>query len=223
MPRRVHYTSRQGLKLRKKYEMKIISRTAFAIVAAAFFSVSAMAAGVKTGKAAPDFTLKDPSGAEHSLSQYRGKYVVLEWVNFECPFVKKHYSNGDMQSLQRKYTAEGVVWLSICSSAPGKQGYLKPRNAAKKIEKNKFSATAYLLDEEGRVGRLFGAKTTPHMYVVDPSGAVAYQGAIDSIRSFDSSDIANAENYVAECLDAGISGKVIPASSTPPYGCSVKY
>jgi peroxiredoxin len=203
--------------------MKQLTRTIAAAVVAQALAASVFAAGISTGDAAPDFTLKDPSGKEHSLSGYKGKFVVLEWTNFECPFVKKHYSGGSMQALQEKFTADEVVWLSICSSGPEKQGHMTAEEAAQKIAKNDFAATAYLIDEEGKVGKEFGAKTTPHMFVINPEGKVIYQGAIDSIRSADSADIAKADNYVAQCLEAGKAGKEISVGTTKPYGCGVKY
>jgi len=203
--------------------LKKMSKQITTILASICLATSVFAAGVSTGDAAPDFTLKDPSGKEHSLSGYKGKFVVLEWTNFECPFVKKHYSGGNMQALQKQYTAEDIVWLSICSSGPEKQGHLTAEGAADATGKNDFAATAYLIDEDGKVGKLFGAKTTPHMFVINPEGHVVYQGAIDSIRSADSEDIAKADNYVAQCLEAGKSGKPIPVGTTKPYGCGVKY
>lgn len=180
-------------------------------------------AGVKNGEAAPDFQLPDSKGETHSLSQYKGKTVVLEWTNHQCPFVKKFYKNGDMQALQSKYTGKDVVWLSIISSAEGKQGYLTAEKADALIQSKKIKATAKLLDPSGKVGKLYGAKTTPHMFVVDPEGKVVYQGAIDSIRSTSAADVAKADNYVADALEAVLAGNPIAQAKTRPYGCSVKY
>ena len=184
---------------------------------------TAEAQGVKIGEAAPAFTLKDPAGQDHSLADYKGKYVVLEWTNYGCPFVKKFYSNGDMQALQAKYTGKEVVWLSICSSAPGKQGHHTPEDAAKATADHKAAGTAYLLDEDGAVGRLYGAKTTPHIFIVDPDQNLIYQGAIDSIRSVSPDDVAKAENYVSKTLEAAMAGEAVDPASTQSYGCSVKY
>lgn len=178
---------------------------------------------VEPGETAPDFTLKDSKGNSKKLSSYSGKFVVLEWMNPECPFVKKHYSIGNMQSLQKEYTTKGVVWLSIISSAPGKQGYCTGPQAEANIKDQKASPTAVLLDPSGEVGQLYGAKTTPHMFVINPEGKLIYMGAIDSIRSANSSDCAKAENYIRQTLDAALAGKPVPTPETKSYGCSVKY
>ena len=183
----------------------------------------AQAQGVATGEAAPDFSLPDSAGKEHRLADYKGKHVVLEWINYGCPFVRKHYQDGAMQALQKKYTGKGAVWLAICSSAPGKQGHFNAAEIAKQNQDNSFSATAYLVDADGKVGKMFGARRTPHMFVVDPEGKVVYQGAIDSISSADAADVSKAENYVAQCLDACLAGRPSPVETTKPYGCSVKY
>jgi peroxiredoxin len=180
-------------------------------------------AAPKAGDAAPNFTLPDANGTSHSLADFKGNYVVLEWVNFGCPFVRKHYDSGNMQSLQKEFTAKGVKWLSVCSSAPGKQGNLTPEEW-NKVEKEKGAApTAVLLDPEGNVGRLYGAKNTPHMFVINPEGKIIYDGAIDSIRSPDTADIPKATNYVKTALEESMAGKPVSTASTQPYGCSVKY
>ncbi len=181
------------------------------------------AAGPETGSAAPDFTLKDTKGIQHSLSDFQGKFVVLEWTNFGCPFVRKHYDSNNMQSLQKKYAKKGVVWLSICSSAEGKQGNFTPEKWNELIEEKGAAPTAVLLDEEGEVGRLYGAKTTPDMFIIDKQGNLVYRGAIDSIKSVDQSDIQRATNYVSAALDLTMAGKPVKNASTKPYGCSVKY
>ena len=178
---------------------------------------------VEPGETAPDFTLKDSKGNSQKLSSYSGKFVVLEWMNPECPFVKKHYSIGNMQSLQKEYTTKGVVWLSIISSAPGKQGYCTGPQAEANTKDQKASPTAVLLDPSGEVGQMYGAKTTPHMFVINPEGKLIYMGAIDSIRSANSSDCAKAENYIRQTLDAALAGKPVPTPETKSYGCSVKY
>lgn len=180
-------------------------------------------AGVNTGETAPDFTLTDTNGKEQTLSSYKGKFVVLEWLNHDCPFVKKHYDSGNMQALQKEYTAKDVVWLSINSSAEGKEGYY-PADKANELTKEKGAApSAVLLDEKGKVGKLYGAKTTPHMFVIDPQGVLIYQGAIDSKASTDSEDIPTAKNYVKAALDEATAGKAVSESSIKSYGCSVKY
>ena len=181
-------------------------------------------AAVEPGEEAPDFTLTDSKGTSHKLSDFRGKFVVLEWLNHECPFVKKHYSGGDMQKLQKEYTAKGVVWLSIIiSSAPGKQGHRTGPQAEADTKDKNAAPTAVLLDPSGEVGKKYDAKTTPEMFVLDKEGKILYAGAIDSIKSTDSADIAKAENHVRQALDAALAGKPVPTSKTAPYGCSVKY
>ncbi len=185
--------------------------------------VATAVAGVEVGKEAPEFTLTDSLGKSHSLSDFKGKVVVLEWLNHGCPFVVKHYSSGNMQGLQKDYTGKGVVWLSIVSSAPGKQGHMTPEQTnAAKAEKGS-AATAILLDEDGKVGKLYDAKTTPQMFVIDAEGKLAYAGAIDSIKSTDAADIPNSTNYVKEALDAVLRGEPVKTAVTTPYGCSVKY
>ena len=180
-------------------------------------------AAPKAGDAAPNFTLPDTNGKSHSLADFKGSYVVLEWVNHGCPFVRKHYDSGNMQSLQKEFTVKGVKWLSVCSSAPGKQGNLSAEEW-NKVEKEKGAApTAVLLDPEGNVGRLYGAKNTPHMFVINPEGKIIYDGAIDSIRSPDTADIPKATNYVKTALEESMAGKLVSTASTQPYGCSVKY
>ena len=175
------------------------------------------------GKPAPNFKLKDSNGVERSLSDFKGKLVVLEWLNHECPFVVKHYRSGNMQKLQSKYTVQDVIWLSINSSAPGKQGHVSGEEANELTKKKHGKATAVLLDPEGLVGKLYGAKTTPHMFVIDNAGILRYAGAIDSIPSADVGDTAAATNYVANALDQLSASKEVHPSVTAPYGCSVKY
>lgn len=180
-------------------------------------------ASVDTGAAAPNFTLPDVDGQEHSLADYQGKYVVLEWVNHDCPFVKKHYGSGNMQQLQSKYTEQGVVWLSINSSAPGQQGYCDGAKAKELTQAKEASPSAVLLDPDGEVGKLYGAKTTPHMYIISPEGNLIYQGAIDDTPSFDPDDIPKSKNYVELALSEAMAGKPVSIPSTKSYGCSVKY
>ena len=180
-------------------------------------------AKAKVSAKAPDFTLPDTYAKQHKLSDYRGKFVVLEWLNHDCPFVKKHYNGGNMQSLQKEFTAKGVIWLSINSSAKGKEGNYPSDKANQMTKAKKASPTAVLIDESGAVGRLYGAKTTPHMFVINPEGVLVYQGAIDSINSTDMRDIPKAENYVYAALNSSMQGKSIAKASTSAYGCSVKY
>ena len=180
-------------------------------------------AEAKVGHPAPNFTLKDSNGKEHSLKDYAGKFVVLEWVNYGCPFVKKHYSSGNMQALQEKYTGKGVVWLSINSSAPGKQGHYEPAQINELLKEHKAHPTAYLIDADGTVGHLYQAKATPTMFVIDEKGTLVYGGAIDDKNSTDQEDIKTAKNYVSAALDEALAGKKVATASTKAYGCSVKY
>ena len=175
------------------------------------------------GAAAPDFSLPDASGKSHSLSEYKGKYVVLEWFNPECPFVKKHYGTDNMQKLQKEYTDKGVVWLTIDSNAPGTEGNLTPEQAEKVATSWKTQQTALLLDPDGKVGRAYGAKNTPNMVIINPEGKIAYEGAIDSKATPNPADIPNSTNYVKAALDESLAGKPVSNPTTKPYGCSVKY
>lgn len=175
------------------------------------------------GKPAPAFSLQDSKGKKHALSDYKGKLVVLEWVNYGCPFVKKHYESQNMQKLQKNYTGKGVIWLSINSSATGKQGSMTPDEVNKALKEKGAAPTAYLLDVDGTVGRAYGAKTTPHMFVIDQKGVLVYSGAIDDKVSTEISDVSGAKNYVAAALDEALAGKPISVASTKSYGCSVKY
>ena len=175
------------------------------------------------GSPAPNFTLTDTKGAAHALADFAGKPVVLEWTNPDCPFVKKHYGAKNMQALQAKYVAQGVVWLAVCSSAPGKQGHYGADDWNRILAEQGSAATALLLDPDGQVGLAYGAKTTPHLFVIDAAGTLVYDGAIDDNPSTDSADIAGARAYVAEALDAVLAGTPVPVAQTKPYGCSVKY
>lgn len=188
-----------------------------------FLTGLSLHAAPEIGQAAPGFKLLDAQGEEHDLATYKGKYVVLEWINFDCPFVVKHYSSDNMPNLQKKYTAKEVVWLSICSSALGAQGHFEGDELFERCEKENYSGTAYLIDEDGKVGHLYGAKTTPNMYVVNPEGVLIYTGAIDSIKSTNVEDIGKATNYVQAALDAAMAGEKVATSSTAPYGCGIKY
>jgi peroxiredoxin len=187
-------------------------------------SVSAFAGDpVPPGAKAPVFTLTDAAGKPATLAEYAGKTVVLEWVNYDCPFVKKFYSAGDMPKLQQKWTATGVVWLSINSSASGKQGNFSGEELTARIAKEGAKPTRYLLDVDGTVGKAYGASTTPQMVVIDATGVVRYHGAIDSVRSTDASDIAGAVNHVDVALTEMAAGKPVSLGQTKSYGCGVKY
>src|SRR3989440_4735843 len=175
------------------------------------------------GTAAPDFSLKDTKGQSHSLSQYKGKTVVLEWFNPECPFVKKHYGSDNMQKLQKEFTDKGVVWLTIDSNAPGTEGNLTPEQAQKVATSWKTQQTALLLDPDGKVGRAYGSKNTPNMVIINPEGKIAYEGAIDSKATPNPADIPSSTNYIKAALDQSLAGKSISTPQTKPYGCSVKY
>lgn len=195
----------------------------FLIALLSLASLNAFA--LTTGETAPDFTLKglNPKMKDVKLSSFKGKTVVLEWLNHGCPFVRKHYDSGNMQSLQTKYTGQNVIWLSVISSAEGKQGYVDEKGALKDKMDNKSGATDILLDPTGKVGQLYGAKTTPHMYIIDKAGTLVYQGAIDDQPDTDKGSIPAAKNYVAAALEELAAGKKITAHTTKSYGCSVKY
>ena len=202
-----------------------MKRTNLMIIASLLLAFVALSVGAETmvGDKAPGFTAMDSHGKTQKLSDYNGKIVVLEWFNVGCPFTKKHYNSGNMQALQKKYTDKGVVWFSVSSSGPGKQGYLTLENVKDQPLLKNAAATAVLLDGEGKLGHLFGAKTTPHLFIIDKDGTVVYNGAIDSIRSANPDDVAQATNYVAQALDGLLAGKSVSMKKTQPYGCSVKY
>ncbi|MCZ7592654.1 MAG: redoxin domain-containing protein [Kiritimatiellae bacterium] len=187
------------------------------------FSALPTYAEVALGAQAPDFTLTDINGAQHTLSDYRGKLVILEWVSHGCPFVKNQYATDNMQSLQRDATGKGIIWLSICSSAEGKQGYLTAEEWPRVNAEKRSAATAVLLDEDGTVGHLYHAKTTPHMYIINEDGTLLYQGGIDSIPSTRPEDLARAKNYVRAALDDIEAGRPVQIPEARPYGCAVRY
>lgn len=189
-----------------------------------FFAAAALAyADVEIGQTAPAFTLPNCEGNSTSLADFKGKVVVLEWTNHGCPFVAKHYGTGNMQKLQADATAKGVVWLTVCSSAPGKQGYAAAPDALKTCKEMNSAATAYLIDETGATGRAYGAKRTPEMFVINPEGLVVYHGAIDDIKSVNPADVANAKNFVSSAIDETLAGKPVSTPQTEAYGCSIKY
>ena len=175
------------------------------------------------GSAAPEFSAPDSNGKTQSLSEYKGKYVVLEWFNPECPFVKKHYGSDNMQKLQAEYTGKGVVWLTIDSNAPGTEGSITADQAKKIMGSWKTKQTALVLDPESKIAKLYGAKNTPNMVIVGPDGKIVYEGAIDSKATPNPADIPSSTNYVKSALDEALSGKPVSNTQTRPYGCSVKY
>lgn len=181
-----------------------------------------LTAAPQIGAPAPDFTVVDSKGSSHSLRDFAGKTVVLEWTNHDCPFVKKHYQ-GNMQALQKEMTAQDVVWLSVISSAPGKQGHVSPAEADELTARRNAAPTAVVFDESGVVGQAYAAKTTPHMYVIDKAGVLQYMGGIDSIPSAKVGDIASATPLFANAAKAVLAGETPNPAISKPYGCSVKY
>ena len=196
---------------------KILVATTLALAAA-----GALASAV-VGQPAPAFSAVDTSGKAVSLADFKGKHVVLEWINPGCPFVQKHYGAGNMQATQKEATASGVVWLAVNSTAEGASDYRKPADMAAWMQQQKAAATATLMDVDGKVGRAYGARTTPHMYVIDPKGVLVYAGAIDSKPTANPADIPGATNHVKAALAETLAGKPVTVASTRPYGCTVKY
>lgn len=201
--------------------MKFSFLLASGIAAIAFASPGF--ASPTVGAPAPDFSLTDSSGKPQTLSQYKGKTVVLEWNNPGCPFVKKHYESGNIPKQQAAATSAGIVWLTINSGAEGKQGHVDGSAAGDFIARYHATPTAYLIDSDGKVGHLYGAKTTPHLFVIDAAGTVRYMGGIDSIASTDKDDLAKATQYVPQALAELKAGKVVSVPTSMPYGCGVKY
>ena len=201
------------------------ARQLFASVlfAGVFLAGTDAAAAPRIGQPAPAFTASDSNGKSVSLSDYRGKFVVLEWTNDGCPFVQHYYKQGSMQALQKDYTGRGVAWFSVISSAPGAQGYANGDRANRLGKERGAAPSAVLLDPTGALGHLYGAETTPDIFVIDPAGKLVYAGAIDSIPSTDPADIPKATPYVKNALDAVMTGKPVSTSATVSYGCSVKY
>jgi len=196
---------------------------AIQVVAAAALGMALCGWAQEVGKPAPEFALKDIAGKEHSLAGFKGKFVVLEWTNYDCPFVKKHYETGNMQALQKAYTEKDVIWLSICSSAPGKQGHFTAEEWAERVKKEKATPTAVLTDADGKVGKLYGAKNTPQLFVINPEETVIYSGALDDQPGLDREKMKDAVNYVKQALDAALAKKPVETPVTAPYGCTVKY
>ena len=203
--------------------MARIKKILMSIVAILVLVSGASLAQVTVNQKSPDFTLTDTNGQKHSLADYKGKFVVLEWFNPDCPFVKKHYDSGNIPGLQKQYTAKGVVWLSIDSSAAGEEGNYPPQGLNKFMTDKGAAPTAVFADNDGKVGHLYGAQTTPHMFVIAPDGSLIYQGAIDDTPGADIADLKTAKNYVSAVLEAAMNGKPVAVSTTKSYGCSVKY
>ncbi len=202
--------------------MHRVQRIGFAALAAALLPLASLAQ-VRVGGAAPNFTATDSHGQSHTLSSYQGRYVVLEWHNQGCPYTRKQYVSGNMQALQKEWTAKGVVWFTVISSAPGMQGYVTDAEENEYLQRMHADPTAVLMDPEGKLGRLYDAKTTPQMIVIDPAGKVIYDGAIDNRPTPDVEDIQGADNYVDDALSEAMAGKPVATPYTRPYGCSVKY
>ena len=198
--------------------MKSIIALAFAATA---FPVAVLA-NAPVGQAAPSFTVTDLSGKPVKLEDFKGKTVVLEWHNFGCPFVQKHYRSGNMQALQNKYATD-VVWLAVNSTNKSASDYTEPAALTTQLKQFGAAPVGYLMDEPGAMGRAYGAKTTPHMYIIDPAGKVVYNGAIDDKRSTNPEDVKTSKNYVVAALDELKAGKPVSVASTAPYGCTVKY
>jgi peroxiredoxin len=177
----------------------------------------------RVGEHAPEFTGTDTNGQTHKLSDYQGKFVVLEWTNRGCPYTQKQYNSGNMQRLQREWTGKGVVWLTVISSAPGKQGYMTAAEENAYVKQVNAAPTAVLLDPTGVLGHLYDAKTTPHMFIINPQGILIYNGAIDDKPTTDLADVPGAKNYVSMALDEAMAGKPVSVATSRPYGCSVKY
>jgi peroxiredoxin len=205
-----------------KKQMMWLGVAAATLLLAVIGAVTA-ARAARVGDKAPDFTATDTNGQTHKLSDYAGKFVVLEWTNRGCPFTQKHYESSNMQKLQREWTARGVIWLTVVSSAPGKQGFVTAAEENAYVKQVSASPTAVLLDPTGALGHLYDAKTTPDMYVINPQGVLIYSGAIDDKASTDAGDIGGAKNYVARALEEATAGKAVSNPTTRPYGCSVKY
>ncbi len=189
------------------------------------FALIALSLGwaARVGEPAPDFTATDTNGQVHKLSEYQGKFVVLEWTNRGCPYTQKHYNSGNMQRLQREWTGRGVIWLTVISSAPGKQGYVTASEENAYLKQANAAPTAVLLDPTGTLGHLYDAKTTPHIFIINPKGSLVYNGAIDDRPTTDVSDVNGAKNYVSLALAEATSGKPVSNPTSRPYGCSIKY
>ncbi|MEM6783410.1 MAG: thioredoxin family protein [Bacteroidota bacterium] len=205
----------------KRFVLPVLAAAVVALVATGYTLPSpASSDSPEVGAAAPAFTLVDTNGNEHALADFAGQYVVLEWLNFDCPFVKRHYEGGNMPSLQERAAQNDIVWLSIVSSAPGKQGHFTNEVMNQRAEQVNAQQTAILIDESGTVGQTYAAATTPHMYVIAPDGTLIYKGGIDDKPR---GPVAEATNYVEAAVQAHMEGNPVAVPSSPPYGCSVKY
>jgi len=193
------------------------------VVALAVMTFSTAALAAKVGEPAPNFTAVDSNGQTHTLAEYHGKFVVLEWHNNGCPYTQKHYNSGNMERLQKEWTQKGVVWLTVISSAPGTQGYVTAAEENDYMRRMNAAPTAALLDPTGALGHLYDAKTTPHMFIISPSGVLIYDGAIDDKPTHDAADIPSSTNYVSAALSEAMVGKPVSTPTSRPYGCSVKY
>jgi hypothetical protein len=196
---------------------------ALGATAAGVVQMPAAEAAVQTGRPAPDFSVTDTKGVRHALSAYRGKIVILEWTNHECPYTAKHYATGNMQALQASATGSGAIWLSVISSRPGSQGYVAAAEADRLTASRNATPTGVVLDPGGQLGRLYGASTTPHMFIIGAAGLLVYMGAIDDRPVADRASVKSAHNYVRDALEAMAAGRPVTPASTRPYGCSVKY
>lgn len=203
--------------------MKTLLNLILSLAVTGVLATSAFAEAPELEKSVPDFTLKDTNGKIHKLADFKGKKVVLEWVNFECPFVRKHYDSGNMQKLQETETSKGVVWLAVVSSAKGKQGYYPPKEMNARLKKEKFKGTALVYDTDGKIGKAYGAKTTPNLFIIDGAGLLKYKGAIDDKDSTDVADVPTSKNYVTSAMADIEAKRMIGDSQTKPYGCGIKY
>jgi peroxiredoxin len=193
------------------------------VIALVWLLALPLVAAARLGDAAPNFTAMDSYGHPHTLAEYKGKFVVLEWHNQKCPYTQKHYESGNMQKLQKLWTGKGVIWFTVISSAPGEQGYVTRAQEDEYVQRMHAAPSAVLLDPSGDLGHLYGAKTTPDMFVINPQGQLIYEGAIDDKPTVEQSDIAGATNYVTAALEQSMAGKPVLVTASRPYGCSVKY
>lgn len=200
-----------------------MKRICLSLLIAVFTASAPIARALPPGSMAPDFKGTDSNGVQHNLSEYRGKFVVLEWANRGCPYEQKHYKSGNMESLQKQWTDKGVVWLSILSDGPGQQGYVTPAQENDYLKTMHASPTAALLDPTGSIGHLYDARTTPHIFVIDPAGKLIYQGALDDKPTPDPASLKTADNYLNDALSAAMTGKPVAVAVTKPYGCAVHY
>jgi hypothetical protein len=214
--------ARQARAALSRASRRAVMAAAVALGATFLMSSNAVAAPA-VGQKAPDFVAVDTAGKQHRLSDFAGKFVVLEWTNPGCPFVRKHYGSGNMPATQKAATEKGVVWLAVNSTERAASDYLKPAALDAWMKEHSAAPTAVLMDEDGVIGRAYAARTTPHLYIIDPKGVLVYAGGIDSIASSRVEDIKTATNYVNQALGEAFGGKPISAATTRPYGCSIKY